>query len=246
MGNDDKKKIKGLEWLEQEVNENGVEAHEIRGYELVIEVDRVNDLIDEVKLSRPITEADVESKSSLLQQIEFLQDAVGNPFNDLTAGMNIAYKNVKEVIERAEYEGERKTGTTDIGLPVIPKEVGERIEREINQFSLYRSLNYAYNYEGVGEDERRIDRWIVENTEEYAQAWLNGFTVEKHPKLLAKVKGWEQYVDFVGVVYWGTDDESGTDRLTFADRDQALAVTKKEWEQLGITEKNADFINHYE
>lgn len=25
-----------------------------------------------------------------------------------------------------------------------------------------------------------------------------------------------------------------------------LAVTKKDWEQLGITEKNADFINHYE
>ena len=248
MGNDGKKKNKGLEWLEQEVNENGVEAHEIRGYELVIEVDRVNDLISKVELplplplTPPLPEPNVMSKSSLLQQLKFLQEGVGNPFNDLTAGMNIAYKNVKEVIERAEYE--QKTGTTDIGLPVIPKEVGERIEREINQFSLYRSLNYAYNYEGVGEDERRIDRWIVENTEEYAQAWLNGFTVEKHPKLLAKVKGWEQYVDFVGVIYWGTDDE--TDRLTFADRDQALAVTKKEWEQLGISEKNADFINQYE
>ena len=246
MGNDDKKKNKGLEWLEQEVNENGVEAHEIRGYELVIEVDRVNDLISKVELPLPLTpplpEPNVMSKSSLLQQIKYLQEGVGTPFNDLTAGMNIAYKNVKEVIERAEYE--RKTGTTDIGLPVIPKEVGERIEREINQFSLYRSLNYAYNYEGVGEDERRIDEWVIENTEEYAQAWLNGFTVEKHPLLLAKIKGWEQFVDFVGAIYWGTVDE--TDRLTFVDRDQALAITKKDWEQLGITEKNADFINQYE
>ena len=63
--------------------------------------------------------------------------------------------------------------------PVIPKEIGERIEREINRYSLYQSLNYAYNYEGIGEDERRIDEWVIENTEEYAQAWLDGFTVEE-------------------------------------------------------------------
>ena len=65
--------------------------------------------------------------------------------------------------------------------PVIPEEVGERIEREINRYSLYQSLNYAYNYEGIGEDERRIDGWVIENTEEYAQAWLNGFTTSCQP-----------------------------------------------------------------
>ena len=130
--------------------------------------------------------------------------------------------------------------------PVIPEEVGERIEREINRYSLYQSLNYAYNYAGVGEVERKLDEWVIENTEEYVQAWLNGFTVEKHPLLLAKIKGWEQFADFVGVIYWGTDDESGPDRLTFVDRDQALAVTKKEWEQLGISEKNADFTKEGE
>ena len=123
---------------------------------------------------------------------------------------------------------------------VIPKEVGERIEREIKLISLYQSLNYAYNYAGVGEVERKLDEWVIENTEEYVQAWLNGFTVEKHPILLAKIKGWEQFVDFVGAIYWGAD--AYTDRLTFVDRDRALAITKKDWEHLGITEDNADFV----
>ena len=64
--------------------------------------------------------------------------------------------------------------------PVIPEEVGERIEREINRYSysLYQSLDYAYNYAGVGEVERKLDEWVIENTEGYAQAWLNGFTVD--------------------------------------------------------------------
>ena len=59
------------------------------------------------------------------------------------------------------------------------------------------------------------------------------------PKYYAKIKGWELFADFVGTKYWGVVSSHG--RLGFVSVDDAISITKDEWNELGISDKNADF-----
>ena len=69
---------------------------------------------------------------------------------------------------------------------------------------------------------------------------FNGYEVENEQNYYARIKGWELFVEFVGVQYWGEVPNYG--RLGFVNIDGAKDRTKDEWERLGINDTNADFV----
>ena len=66
------------------------------------------------------------------------------------------------------------------------------------------------------------------------------YVVEREQKYYARIKGWELFADFVGTKYWGVVSSYG--RLGIGSVDDAISMTKDEWNELGINDKNADFV----
>lgn len=135
-------------------------------------------------------------------------------------------------------------------LPVIPQFVAEWIESRKNNYpfdviGVYLRMNESF----ANEQTREVLSWIHEselNRGSFARAWLDGFTVEEEQKYYALIKGHEN----IGSddKYWNyciTDESLDIgDNKVHADvlAEYVLSATKDEWENLGIDDDNADFV----
>lgn len=81
--------------------------------------------------------------------------------------------------------------------------------------------------------EEKYGRWIVDNQETFARAWLDGYTVEKEKKYKVKFKNIQsgtRYLKYDGDIekwYFGINQDSSAARLCH---------TKKELEEAGFGE----------
>lgn len=74
--------------------------------------------------------------------------------------------------------------------------------------------------------EEKYGRWIVDNQETFARAWLDGYEVEKKPKYTVKIKSVNQYL------VRNTDE----DFLGFLQSRLKSKFTRKELEEAGLSD----------
>ena len=131
-------------------------------------------------------------------------------------------------------------------LPVIPKFVAEWIE----ETKPYNSLRVAFEYIAQRKRDNHDDKlalWVEEgNSETFAKAWLDGYTIEQEPKYYAKIKGHENIGS--NDKYWNYNTDM--EELSVGDSEvhpnviseYTIKATKDEWANLGINDDNADFV----
>lgn len=130
-------------------------------------------------------------------------------------------------------------------LPVIPKFVADYLDFAKSIGPLIRVLELANTRNEWSKWKEEYD-WISANDETFTRAWLDGFTVEEEQKYYALIKGYEN----IGSddKYWNyciTDESLDIgDNKVHADvlAEYVLSATKDEWENLGINDDNADFV----
>lgn len=119
------------------------------------------------------------NKQELIERIEDLKNVFGN---------EAKYIEIDEAIELIEQlDGPQK--------PVVPQFVADWIEQrkdegwKLSQMFLQANLEEKYG------------RWIVDNQETFARAWLDGYTVEKEKRYYVRFKGMESgdfnYLNFI-------------------------------------------------
>lgn len=152
------------------------------------------------------------------------------------------------VLERAVDKGELSyygTKYSVIETPTIPKCVAEFLELVRSDVSLMLILEVASTRRERSKWEKEYD-WVSENSETFARAWLDGYTVEE-PLYYALIKGHELVNDEVewATKYWNLwvsegcvfpSDKSSADGLF------STEMTKSEWNEIGINDSNADFV----
>ena len=74
--------------------------------------------------------------------------------------------------------------------------------------------------------EEKYGRWIVDNQETFARAWLDGYHIEKEPKYTVKIKSVNQYL------VRNTDE----DFLGFLQSRLKSKFTRKELEEAGLSD----------
>lgn len=69
--------------------------------------------------------------------------------------------------------------------PVVPQFVANYIEyTKVNEWDLLEAMdNVAY------EDDKDLRKWFNNNTENFALAWINGYTVDKEKRYYVRLKG---------------------------------------------------------
>ena len=88
----------------------------------------------------------------------------------------------------------------ELNKPVVPQFVADWIEYFKNcKGNLYGSTSpFSYYGRAILEDfegdYEEVLRWIRDNSDIYARAWLDGYTVEKEPKYTVKFKATKQYL----------------------------------------------------
>lgn len=116
--------------------------------------------------------------------------------------------------------------------PVVPQFVADWIEYFKNcKGNLYGSTNpFSYYGRAILEDfegdYEEVLRWIRDNSDIYARAWLDGYTVEKEPKYTVKIKSVNQYL------VRNTDE----DFLGFLQSRLKSKFTRKELEEAGLSD----------
>ena len=151
-----------------------------------------------------------------------------------------------EVIDRYKWHLEQE-GYVVIEKPAIPHFIFDWIE-ECEGVNILEEINYleiSLTSQNRRE-EHEIYFWLKNNFDTFARAWLDGFTVEEEQKYHALIKGHEN----IGSddKYWNyciTDESLDIgDNKVHADvlAEYVLSATKDEWENLGINDDNADFV----
>ena len=119
------------------------------------------------------------NKQELIERIEGLKNLFGNKSK---------YIEIDAVIELASELDEPQKIT-------VPQFVADWIEycKEHN-FTLFGCLDPANGFESLaGEtfegDVRKCIRWCRKESNNFARAWLDGYTVEKEKRYLVKIKG---------------------------------------------------------
>ncbi|WP_413434892.1 DUF1642 domain-containing protein [Enterococcus mundtii] len=79
--------------------------------------------------------------------------------------------------------------------PVVPKFVAEWIEYAKKKGDSLAISFKPWNLYGV--EYSKADRWIEDNQETFARAWLDGYEVEKEPLYYIKLPGGKNYDMFV-------------------------------------------------
>lgn len=127
-------------------------------------------------------------------------------------------------------------------LPVLPKHVAEYLDFAKSDVSLMRVLELANTRYELPKWEKEFD-WISANSEAFAKAWLDGYTVESEQKYYAKIKGHELVNDSEDG-YWNVDrNELYIDNIWHDYSGyKTTKLTKNDWNNLGINEDNADFV----
>ena len=123
----------------------------------------------------------------------------------------------------------------DINEPqkvAVPQFVADWIEHFKNcKGNLYGSTSpFSYYGRAILEDfegdYEEVLRWIRDNSDIYARAWLDGYTVEKEPKYTVKIKSVNQYL------VRNTDE----DFLGFLQSRLKSKFTRKELEEAGLSD----------
>ena len=129
-------------------------------------------------------------------------------------------------------------------VSMIPNYVAKWISRHHEQFDLYPALkrleNNMLSWKNVYE-------WYRENTRNFVNAYLTGeYEIKQEQKYYAKIKGHENIGS--NDKYWNYNTDM--EELSIGDSEvhpdviseYVLKATKDEWENLGITDDNADFV----
>lgn len=121
----------------------------------------------------------------------------------------------------------------------IPKFVAEWIEYcKKHNFTLFGCLDPVNGFESLADetfegDIRKCIRWCRKESNNFARAWLDGYTVEKEKRYIVKFKNVQsgsRYFKYDGVIgkwYFGINQDSNTTRLCH---------TKEELEEAGFGE----------
>lgn len=121
----------------------------------------------------------------------------------------------------------------------IPKFVAEWIEYcKKHNFTLFGCLDPVNGFESLADetfegDIRKCIRWCRKESNNFARAWLDGYTVEKEKRYIVKFKNVQsgsRYFKYDGVIgkwYFGINQDSNTIRLCH---------TKEELEEAGFGE----------
>ena len=140
------------------------------------------------------------NKQELIERIEDLKNVFGN---------EAKYIEIDEAIELIEQlDGPQK--------PVVPQFVADWIEQrkdegwKLSQMFLQANLEEKYG------------RWIVDNQETFARAWLDGYEVEKEKRYLVKIRATKHYIA-----------KDGTGKIFFS-LAYKESFTKKELEEAGF------------
>lgn len=129
-------------------------------------------------------------------------------------------------------------------LLVVPKFIADFIEARKNVF--INTLQYVFHRameNRVSELFEEEYEWVRHNSETFARAWLDGYTVANEPLYHALIKGHDVSGDYD--VYWNCDK---SDRSVFVSglhplHDNFLTeMSKSEWNKLGINDSNAYFV----
>ena len=114
----------------------------------------------------------------------------------------------------------------------IPKFVAEWIEYcKKHNFTLFGCLDPVNGFESLADeafegDIRKCIRWCRKESNNFARAWLDGYTVEKEPKYTVKIKSVNQYL------VRNTDE----DFLGFLQSRLKSKFTRKELEEAGLSD----------
>lgn len=140
---------------------------------------------------------------------------------------------------RAGYEQGRFDGAMEREKVTVPRFVADWIEYFKNcKGTLYGSTNpFSYYGRAILEDfegdYEEVLRWIRDNSDTYARAWLDGYTVEKNKRYFVRLKG---VVDNLRLLR----HNSPTNTWTIGSEEQCFNVsrahTRKELEEAGFGE----------
>lgn len=134
----------------------------------------------------------MKNKEWLKEQLSYLQDGVGESFNDYSKGLNAAYNTIGLLINQLEEPEQEKV--------VVPKFVADYIEIAKQDITLMRVFDIAQNYDERDIWEKEYE-WVRANHEKFAKAWF-GYTVEKEKLYKIKLSEYDYLVqDEYGTVF---------------------------------------------
>lgn len=163
------------------------------------------------------------NKQELIERIEGLKNLFGNKSK---------YIEIDAVIELASELDEPQKVT-------VPQFVADWIEycKEHN-FTLFGCLDPANGFESLaGEtfegDVRKCIRWCRKESNNFARAWLDGYTVEKEKRYLVKIKGVDSCFE---CLYYGMGSNTWSFRMKNESGYFRRNHTRKELEEAGFGE----------
>lgn len=138
---------------------------------------------------------------------------------------------------REGYEQGKVEGMIEQGKVAIPQFVADWIEHFKKCSGTLYGSTVPYSYygraitDGFEGDVTETLRWICNNSETYARAWLDGYEVEKEKRYLVKVKG-------ICGNHGTLNREKHSNRWLFSDREENSLYgthhTRKELEEAGF------------
>ena len=161
--------MKNIEWLKKEIPN-------LRGYAVLID--------GEDGEWEPVTTVSVEDIYELinrLDELEVLSQEWIDEHRESTFDLDEDFETVFIKVEDLQNLLVPKQE-----LPVIPKFVAEAIEEDKELgYDVYESIDLILGTNGGGLPS--ISDWVARNIDKYANAWLNGFTVEEEQKYIVKI-----------------------------------------------------------
>ena len=135
----------------------------------------------------------------------------------------------------------------EIDKPVIPQFVADWIEQlygqGFNSDDLLEAM-FSRNYDVA---ELKIFRWFIDDKERAVIAVLYGYEIEQEPLYYAKIKGWELATS--KSTFWNYRyivERPILSKLYVGARESVdsfkTKMTIREWNDLGINDTNADFV----
>lgn len=127
-------------------------------------------------------------------------------------------------------------------LPVIPEYVAEYLEFAKSDVPLKRVMEIANTRDEWPKWRKEYD-WISANDETFARAWLDGYEVEEEPLYRALIKGHE-LIDSAKSYWYFNKAVDGVFISNVYNKYNTLLweMTKSEWNEVGINDSNADFV----
>nr|DAK35082.1 MAG TPA: Protein of unknown function (DUF1642) [Caudoviricetes sp.] len=189
------------------------------------------DMIEQLDEPQPIKLKDVIAR---IKKLDLDSQEVW--LNEILNELGSDYGSLKY---RAGYEQGRFDGAMEREKVTVPQFVADWIEYFKNcKGTLYGSTNpFSYYGRAILEDfegdYEEVLRWIRDNSDTYARAWLDGYTVEKNKRYFVRLKG---VVDNLRLLR----HNSPTNTWTIGSEEQCFNVsrahTRKELEEAGFEE----------